>query len=219
MVFFLFSACTYYSGVNIKSDVNIRCSIIPATTGYIKCSVFFEGPDGNSVSGALINVSDSSNQVISLIYNYNSCYYEIIIEENTDTYLFEINSILLNEPCQIAVPYTTITKNPDVTFFQDSEGNSVLNGQYLKAALPVQISWLSSGENILYQITIKTAFRTIYAVTTNAENITIPDNKISQGLYTLNISAQKIYGDPAYKTYNYYSLSTSSIIGISFNVQ
>ena len=72
-------------------------------------------------------------------------YYSISarIEENTDIYTFEINSILLDKPYIIKVPYTKITKNPEITVFQDSNGNSVLNGESLTTGLPIQIAWTS----------------------------------------------------------------------------
>jgi len=188
------------------------------TAGYLKCTAIIEGPNGNSVSGALVNVFDSLNQVTQLVYDSNSCSYSARIDENTDTYTFEIRSVLLDEPRHIIVPYTAITKSPNVTVFQDSAGSSVLNGEDLAIGLPIQIAWASSGTGITYQLSVRTALRSYYTVSTNAETITIPGNVIPQGIFTLNISAQRIYGDPTYKTSNYYSLSNSSNIGMSFSV-
>jgi hypothetical protein len=182
------------------------------------CTAFVEGPRGESVSGALVNVSDSSNQITQLAYDYNSGSYSGRIEENTGTYIFGIRSLLLDEPRRIAVPYTAITRSPSVMVLQDSEGNSALNGEYLNAGLPIQAAWSSSGSGIVYQISVRTPLRTFYAVSTNAETITIPGNAIPQGTFTLGISAQKIYGDPSFETSDYYSLSNSATVGMSFNV-
>ena len=201
-----------------NNNVNIRCSIVPSTSGYIKCSAFIEGPSGDNVSGALINVTDSYKQVSQLLYDTGSSSYSARIEENTDTYNFEITSVLLHGTKHIHVPYTMILKSPGVTVFQDSNGNSVLSGQNLDRGLPVQIAWSNCGADVSYQLAVKTALRTVYAVTTNAETIIIPENLLPMGTYTLTISAQKIHGDPLFKTADYYSLSNSTTVGLGFYV-
>jgi hypothetical protein len=179
-----------------------------------------EGPTGNSVSGALVTVHDETNKVTMLSYDSGSCTYSGDMEEpGVDmTYTVEVTTLLLDTPVIQKIPYSALSKKPDITVFQDALGNSVLKGQGLSGGAPLQIAWVSCGTGIVYQLAVKAALKTVYAASTSAETIIISSGAIPPGVYTLKISAQKIYGDPYFKKADYCSMSSAKSIGLSFNV-
>ncbi|GHV82367.1 hypothetical protein AGMMS49991_09250 [Spirochaetia bacterium] len=133
------------------TNMRVRTSVVSTGTGSVRCIVTVEGPDGDSVSGAVVTVSDTANRVTFLQYDSSACVYGETIEEAADTtYTFEINSILQHDAAVIKVPYTTISAKPQITVFQDENGNSVLGGQSLAYNALMQIAWSSSGENIKF---------------------------------------------------------------------
>jgi hypothetical protein len=214
-----FCSCQYVTQEALNSNVRMRASIVSTGSGFVCCTVNVEGPSGNSISGAVVTVCDTANHITILQYDSTTCVYSETIEESDDTiYRFEANSILRNDIFVIEVPYTKISSKPQIIVFQDEIGNSVLNGQSLADNKSIQIAWSSSGEKINYQITIKTALKTIYSVSTNAENLFIPASIISKGIYTVEIFAQKIYGDPYFKESNFCSISSLKSAGLTFNV-
>ena len=95
----LFVSCTN-NLPETNTAINVRASIVPGT-GYLRCLVFIEGPDGNTVTGALVNVSNSLNQVTQLTYDIGRNAYTARIEVENDTFTFQIASILLNKPLEI----------------------------------------------------------------------------------------------------------------------
>jgi hypothetical protein len=155
-----------------------------------------------------------------LSYDSNTCTYGTAVEEQggETMYTIEVATILLDNPIVQKVPYSELSRRPDITVFQDAAGHSVLNGQAISKETPLQIAWTSCGTGIVYQLTVKTTIKTIYAISSNAETVTIPADIIPSGLYTLEILAQKIYGDPYFKEADYCSTSSSKSMGISFNV-
>jgi len=207
-----------------KIEPRVRAALRSNGADTIQAKVFVEGPDGNSVSGAVVVVRDSRNAVTQLDYNSSSHSYNGILEEppvaaNSETlYAVEIATILSGDIITLSVPYTKLENPPNVTVFQDSDGNSVLHGQSLSSSLPVQIGWADSGEGAVYQVAIKTALRTMYAVSTEARTVTVPANTVQPGSYLLEISAQKTHGDVFFRSAQFYSASFASAPLVSCNV-
>jgi len=192
-----------------SSQPNVRAAFKTSGTGSIKANVFVEGPDGNALSGAVVLVRDSRNSLLQLTYESSSCSYTGLLDElsGETEYTVEVTSILSDSIISLTVPYTMMESTPHVIVFQDADGNSVLSGQSVTASRPIQIGWYDCGEGVVYQITIKTALATVYAVSSTACMVTIPADTIPAGTYTLEITAQKIHGDMYYRTAPYYSAS------------
>jgi hypothetical protein len=186
----------------------------------VQARVFIEGPDGNAVSGAVVIVRDGRNAITHLEYNSSAQSYNGVLEEPLDNsiYVVEVSTVLSESIITLTVPYSRVTNAPNVTVFQDSSGSSVLNGQPLAASMPIQIGWADSGDGIVYQLTIRTALRTVYAVSTEARTVTIPANTVPSGVYLLEITAQKIHGDLHFRSAPYYSVSFITAPMVSFNV-
>ena len=215
--------CCFFSCVDSGqpgSELSVRTMVTASGSGSVQCTVYLEGSTGDSVSGALVILRDEANRATMLSYDSKTCAYGASVEEPAadTTYTIEITSMLLDYPLVQKIPYSAITKKPNITVFQDAAGNSVLNGKELSKTAPLQIAWASCGTGIVYQLSVKTALKTIYAVSSNAETVTIPADTIPAGSYTLEILAQKIYGDPYFKYADYCSMSSSKSSALSFNV-
>jgi hypothetical protein len=198
----------------------IRAVLKSTGTGGVRASVFVEGPDGNSLSGAVVTVLDTRNALLQLNYDSVACSYNGIMEElpGESTYKVEVTTIRYPEKLNLTVPYSRLSVAPNITVFQDATGNSVLHGHSLESSQPVQIGWEGSGGGVVYQATIKTALKTVYSVSTNANTVSIPAGAIPFGSYLLELSAQKIHGDAFFRSSSYYSLSFINAPPVSCDV-
>jgi len=200
---------------------NIRAVLKATGTGSIRATVFVEGSDGNSLSGAVVTIRDKRNAILQLNYDSVACSYNGLMEEfpGESSYNVDVGTVLSKNKITLTVPYLRLLNAPEVIIFQDMAGNSVLHGQSINSAQPVQIGWSGSGEGVVYQVTIRTALRAVYAVSTNSLNITVPADSIPAGSYILDVSAQKVYGDAYFRNSQYYSLSyiNASLVSCDVN--
>jgi len=198
----------------------VRASFRSSGTETIQARVFIEGPNGNAVSGAVVTVRDNRNVLTQLDFNTATQSYHGDLEEPIDnsTFVAEVFSILSGDIITLTVPYSRVSGTPNITVFQDSSGNSVLNGQSLASAHPIQIGWADGGDGVVYQVTIRTALRIVYAVSTEARTVTIPAHVIPPGSYLIQISAQRIHGDIHFRSAPYYSVSFMTAPTVTFNV-
>ena len=200
---------------------NVRAALRSTGTGSIRATVFVEGADGNSLSGAVVTIRDKRNAILQLNYDSVACSYNGLMEElpGESSYNVEVTTILSKEKIKLTVPYLRLPSAPEVIVFQDMTGNSVLHGQSINSNQPVQIGWSRSGEGVVYQVTIRTALKAVYAISTNSLNITVPAGSIPTGSYLLEISAQKVYGDAFFRTSSFFSLSyiNASLISCDVN--
>ena len=216
----MFTGCNNSSQDTPSVQPRVRAAFRSSGTDTVQARVFVEGPDGNAVSGAVVTVRDNRNILTQLDYNSSAHSYNGLLEEpsNDTVYIVEIYTILSGDIINLTVPYSRLADAPYVTVFQDSAGNSVLNGQSLVSSRPIQIGWVDSGEGVVYQVTLRTALRTVYTVSTEARTVTIPANTVTSGSYLLEISAQKIHGDIYFRNAHYYSASFLTAPMVSCNV-
>ena len=222
-IFPLLGACLLFFSCAAEETENlrVRASLKATGTGSIRVSVFVEGPGGNSLSGALVTVKDSRSNVLQLNYDSSACSYNGLTEElpGLTNYTVEVATIISKESIMLTVPYSRIEEAPEVIVFQDAAGNSALHGQAIKSDQPVQIGWAGSAEAASYEVTIRTALKTVYAVSTNANTITVPAYTIPEGSYLLEVSAQKIHGDIFFKSSPFCSVSFINSTLVSCDVE
>jgi hypothetical protein len=77
---FLLFLCVFFSCANsaqtdTEANVQVRTKITASGAGSVRCTVYVEGPTGNSVSGALVTVHDETNKVTMLSYDSGLCTY------------------------------------------------------------------------------------------------------------------------------------------------
>ena len=216
-VCFVFFSCTEEETVSVR----VRAALKATGTGSVRASVFVEGPGGNSLSGAVVTVKDGRNQILQLSYDSAACSYNGLTEElpGLTNYTVEVATILSPKNKTLTVPYSKIEEAPEVIVFQDAAGNSALHGQALKSNQPLQIGWSGSKDAAVYEAAIRTALKTIYSVSTNANTVTVPANTIPAGSYLLEISAQKIYGDIYFKSSSFCSVSYINSSLVSCDVE
>ena len=222
-IFLLLAVCfvLFSCGADETENIRVRASLKATGTGSIRASVFVEGPGGNSLSGALVTVQDSRSRILQLNYDSVACSYNGLTEElpGSTNYTVEVATVLSPKNITLTVPYSKIEQAPDVIIFQDSSGNSALQGQAMNGSQPIQIGWSLSTDAAVYEVVIRTALRTVYAVSTNANTITVPANTIPEGSYLLEISAQRIHGDIYFRTSPFCSVSFINSSLVSCDVE
>ncbi len=194
--------------VFIESDKN--------TESIIK--VFLEDRFGNALTGAKIICVDKNNRASLLEFDALKYYYWVKTELPSlgDVKIY-IQSNALKKEKKLVVPHEKILKLPKLIAFQDISGKSVLKGEDISSQEDIQIAWESMGANCIYTLEIKTSVDTVYSYATNACNIIISSNTLKANKnYYLVLTVQKYSGDPLFKNYNYYSLSSTQTGGINF---
>jgi len=124
--FILVTSCS--NSVEEVAVPKVRAAFRNTGSETVQARVFIEGADGNAVTGAVVTVKDGDNPPVQLDYNQASLSYTGILEEpNSDTvYTAEVSTILSGNIISLKAPYTKVKTAPNVTVFQDSQGNSVL---------------------------------------------------------------------------------------------
>lgn len=205
---------------DVSQKIQIRTTIESVKDGDATVSVFLEGPLGNTVDGALVLVSDSSNSVSQIRFDpTRHCYCSTLPVPFNREFQFTIQSVLLDSQLQYSIIHEVIPHAPIIAEFRDSKGNSVLSGQKLSRESSIQVNWDSVIENAVYCLAISTPFADIYTGSTRETSMTIPPlpDTGTSSLY-LSITAQSIRGDPFFVTHPYYSVSIypSASTGFSF---
>jgi hypothetical protein len=168
----------------IETPLFIRTSIESSTTSDARIRVFVEGKDGNMLTGAVVLVRNSQNNV--LVLPLDSLFY------------FSVQSAVSPERKEYSIRHQKLSTSAALQEMKDSEGNSSLLGEKLQANKPVQIVWNSVVPNALYQIRISDAFGLVYAVSTQETQCIIPENTFIAGNYFVEIITQIIFGDPLF---------------------
>jgi len=221
----LFSSCEEPKKEEEKIETVLifpRISIVSQNTNIADVTVEIEGYDGNLVSGAVVLVSNNSNGILKCNYDFYTgsyfCKYPIPANGIINV---SIDSILSSYTLNYTIPHRQIVSKPVINVFEDSDGCSVLMGMPVDFLRTVQIGWTSSGEGIVYQITIRSALQTLYQASTESLTHIIPGGivDVSPGqIYYIQINAQRIIGDPFFKTSRIYSAAIRTGDTISFNV-
>lgn len=203
-------------------QIQLRASLLSSGGGVISASVYPENCEtGNIVTGAVVLVYNSANEVTELPFDNDSqCYTETLSDTLTnDTYTVVVDSSLCDE-MTMTVPHVQLQEKPVVSVFEDSDGNSVLEGTDVDSTLPLQIAWNSLGDDVVYKVTVQSSLSTVFIKSTQTANVVVPASTLEEGgSYYLSITAQYIQGDPYFKTESYYSASSIKSAGVSFNVQ
>jgi hypothetical protein len=205
----------------VANEVHVRTRIESSGTASATISVYVEGSDGNAVTGAVVQVLDSINSVMSLPFDSQSCAYAGSRSVPADgRFKIRVQSVLLKSDYSRTIPHTLLDSKPQLSDFRDASGNSVLEGKALHVNEPWHLGWQSLGQGVVYSITFRTATKVFYSVSTEACSITVPAGTLGAGsTWYVEIQAQRIIGDPDYKDFDYCSSSCSGFANVNFNVQ
>ncbi len=212
--FIIFTSCQN----NIEETFKVRVAAVSDNTEYITFNVYPENSQGNIVSGAVVTITDESNAVHLLPFSSgNQVYTETIEGTNSSVYTVQVSSNCISQPRIIKILHTVLTEKPALTVFNDSDGNSALAGNELQSNKEIQLAWKSLGENVVYNVSIKSTLKTVFSKSTEIPLVIIPANTLKENSnYTVYITAQKIYGDPVFLKDDFYSASSITSSGISF---
>jgi hypothetical protein len=207
--------------VQDENTVKVRTVVESEKSDEADIRVFLEGPDGNMVTGAVVIVRNSKNAVLKIPFDPASfCYSESFPIPSDGMLYFSVQSLLSDDIVEYSVPHVPLTSPPVVSVFRDSSGNSALSGQALDADSPVQVAWNALATGVVYQVAVKTALSTLYAESTEANEILIPADSLEAGSgYYLSITAEKIFGDPLFRSASYYSVSAYTGAKMAFSVE
>ncbi|HCM26081.1 MAG: hypothetical protein A2Z96_05720 [Spirochaetes bacterium GWB1_48_6] len=196
--------------VRDESGVRIRTRIESEKTKVADILVYVEGADGDQVTGAVVVVRNSANDVVLLPFDpVRYCYAGSIAIAEEENFSISVDSILLADSIDYSIPHVRITEEPVLAQFRDSSGRSVLAGENLDGGEEIQVAWSSRIPGSVYQVSARTALETVYSVSTEAPQVVIPAGTFASGSsYYLQIQAQKIFGDPLFRVADYYSVAT-----------
>lgn len=202
-------------------ETKVRSTLISTGANQVSVSVSVEGPDGNALTGALVQIKDSSNCVNNLGFNSESYVYKgnaAILPDGV--FRISITSILMSSVYSRDILHTPIVEKPQIIEFRDVSGSSVLSGGTMHNNEVIQISWNSMANDIQYIVSCRTPTSVCYTLTTNTSTMQIPANTFTPGRnFYLEIKAQRILGDPMFQKADYCSVANSGVTNVNFTVQ
>lgn len=217
----LFLSILFFAGCESSiENQNLRASAVSVNGDDIVFRVYPENSSGDIMTGSLVTVTNSENEVLLLEFDNDSqCYISSFDGLESDIYNIKVISAAYKEAACIQIPHLRLTKAPTIVSFSDSMGNSVLSGKSINSQSAVSCAWNSLGNGIVYQVSIKTVLSRIWTGSTSACNIEIPKGTLTAGkTYYLYLTAQKICGDP-YFSLPYYSFSSITSSAVTFYVE
>lgn len=215
---FIFFSCSFFEE---NENINTRISIQSSNNGTYEICVFVEGLDGQIITGASVMIINKNNQITHIPFNTNKwCYFTEISITNDENLKLYVDSVLLENPMEIEIPCSPLKNKPIITSIQDSSGTSVFLGNNPSNLKDIQIGWDSCGDDVVYYLTIKNALSTVYSSSTEQNQLVIPAGSLEFGEnYYATVQAQKINGDPMFKTYSYYFVSVIESSQVGFLVE
>ncbi len=215
---FIFFSCSFFEK---DENINVRVSIQSSNNETYEVRVFVEGLDGQIITGASVIIINNNNQITHIPFNTSEwCYFTEVNIINDEIYKLHVDSVLLENPLKIEIPCSPLKNKPIITSIQDSSGTSVFLGNNPSSSKDIQIVWDSCGDDVVYYLTIKNAFSTVYLSSTEQNQLIIPAESLESGInYYTTVQAQKINGDPMFKTYSYYFVSVTESSQVGFLVE
>lgn len=219
-IFCLFLIISCKTNVDENDDISIHANILTNSNGVTVIKVYPVDCHGQIVGGVSVLAKNVENVVSILDFdNQNQVFYTNVDALDTDNFTIIVKNLYNNQKYTMNVPHKKITTAPSVETFMDETGNNVLNGNSLKKNKKINIAWDSTGDDIVYQVIIKTATSIKWMTTTSNCFVQIPELTFLQGSYYLCIKAQKSFGDIFYETENYYSLAEKTSSSLMFYVE
>ena len=209
-----------YISCGNKNSTNIRVSIISKDGSDATVKVYPENELGEIINGAVVISKNSSGIMTFLDFsNENQCYKGSLSSNNKDEFEIILKSNAFEEIYTVKIPHEQPDSKPVISNFLDSEGNNVLNGDSLSSEQPIQIAWSLCGDDVCYQIQIKTSLTTVWTCSSYLPTITVPQGVLEAGTYYVSIIAQKKFGDEYFQTQDYFSASSIQSSTVMFYVE
>ena len=108
LVAVLFFLIIFSCSANVES-LSVRANVKSETGKDVYFKVFLENMAGQSVNGAFV-AATSSSEILELLENENQCYSGSLNGSENDIYTITIKSNLVKEPYILEVPHTIFQK-------------------------------------------------------------------------------------------------------------
>lgn len=217
ILIFLFSILFF--GCKIEQDMlHVRVKAISTNTDdEIEFCVYPETMDGVIATGASVCVVNESNVVKYLDYDSKTQCFKGYVQNTGCNYNVVVKSMLYPYRIDVDVVHRKLNTKLELMFFRDESGNSALSLDRMNSFEKLQLSWNSLGDDIVYNVEIRSDSEIYFSNNTYAsfieiQNDVLPKNKT----LFLTIKAQSVNGDCFFESSNYYSSSVNKSSSFCF---
>lgn len=217
LLFLILVSCEVQQDINSDGKIWIYTKILSTDADCVNCQAKVVGYDGNAVSGAIVNVVNPANKMVTLEYNdgeYNGYFDSLISGE----YRFFIKTASAGKMQTIEkkIAHTVITEKPKVVTISDESGASALNGENLDCTKKINIGW-SEAKGTIYVVSVQNDKGIIYSANTSENYLIIPANTLDiDTSYSVSVTAQYLEGDPFLYSADFVSESTYNGTSVYF---
>jgi hypothetical protein len=199
---------TLVGGLVLVSTL-VSCTQSSAGTGRIRVfaevsgtvlnlSATLEGPDGQSLSGALATLEEPSGTVVMVPFNANKNAYVVSLSAQAGEYKLQTDSTRMGKSL-MAFPVKLFANPPDITSIQDGIGAKAEEFKKLSAATPIRLEWKTVEGAQRYLVELRQGGRTIKSLTVSENSWVVPANVFQGNLTgtpaTVQITANAFSGD------------------------
>jgi hypothetical protein len=217
----LLSACSQPISAPTSTGSGRIRAIASNDAGRLTLSLTLEGSDGQSLSGALVRVTDPGGGILTLPFDTRVNSYSLTTPSLEGTYSITTDSLRLGKS-SFTIPVRSLTPAPEIVSITDGEGSSAQDFKKLKTSTPIRATWVATkGSDVSYLVEVRQSGKSIFNKTVDANSAVIPAGTIPLGVdgnsATVQVTAGTSSGDPMLVANNFFS--TASLPGSSFSFQ
>lgn len=208
---------------NPPGELRVRVSALVDTT-TLTLNATVEGPDGQALSGALVQATDPGGNVSLIPYNSSKAAYVATTPPQTGVYSVRVDSAAGGIK-EVTVPVTVLASTPDVSDVVDGQGRSVRNFEKLQASTPIRVTWKAVDGANRYVLTIRESGRTLSSQTilgTQQTSAILPAGTFTGASVgssaSVTVTAIHQEGDPVYVAAPFVSVTSVNGTVLAFQV-
>lgn len=186
----------------------------------LNLSIVLEGSDGQSLSGALVKLTDPAGAVSLVGFDSRKNAYVLAAPALNGEYTVQADSVRMGQQ-SLRFPVKVFAAEPDLLSVQDGRGNKAEEFKKLEAGSPIRIEWKTVEEAQRYLVELRQAGKVLASsVVAEGNSLLIPANTFQAvqtgSPATLQVTASTQSGDLSFST-GY--LSNTSTQGASYTFQ
>jgi hypothetical protein len=211
------SACGTVPSQSLTSRLRAYAEVTGET---LKLRVTLEGADGQSLSGAMVGLTDPASAWQMVPFNVTQSAYLLELPALSGNYQVELDSTVAGRK-MLNFPVTLLSPAPELLLVRDGMGHDAKAFTALQASTPINVQWKASTGAARYLVEARQSGVTVFSQTTTETSLTLPKDLFiaadSGASATLQVTAEHQTGDQRFQTQNYFSVS--SLAGSSFTFQ
>jgi hypothetical protein len=212
----LLTACQ----VSPTPDTSRLRAYAEVTGETLRVRITLEGADGQSLSGAMLGLTDPAGAWQLMPFNVSQSAYLLELPALAGNYQVELDSTVAGRKT-LRFPVTLLSPAPELLLVRDGLGHDAKAFTALQASTPINVQWKASTGAARYLVEARQAGVTVFSQTTTETNLTLPEDLFTAAeggaSATLQITAEHQAGDQRFQSQNYFS--ASSLAGSSFTFQ